>query len=121
MTRASAWSAPEFRRDRSAQQEPLDRAAQRRIMDLASQVLKESLELLGGAVGGWQELGRVEGAGLEALDVVELRHHLAPEPLDPSAYAYCVAALEPQPDAVGLPKDARRKRAGAVAELDRQV
>src|SRR5215204_6851332 len=84
-------------------------------------MLQEALQLLRGAVGGRQEFGRVEGTGLQALDVVELRDHLAPEPLDSPAYAYRVAALEPQPDPIGLAKHPRRKLARAVAELDRQV
>ena len=37
----------------------------RRVVDLAGQVLEETLQLLHRAVGGRQELGRIEGAGLD--------------------------------------------------------
>ena len=45
-------------------------------MDLADQVLEEALELVDRAVGGGQELGRVEVARLDPAHVIELGDEL---------------------------------------------
>ena len=105
----------------SAKQEPLDDAAQAGVVDLAAQVLEEALQLLDRAIGGGKELGGVERPGLEPAHVVELRRQLAPEALELAAGEHRVATLEAQPDPVGLAEDASGKRAGAVAQLERQV
>ena len=86
-------------------------------MDLADQVLEEALELLDRAVGGGQELGRVEAPRLEPADVVELGDQLAAEALDLAARGDRVAGLEAQPDPVGVAEDARRRssRCGRAA------
>ena len=57
---AGAGRAAELGGDRLGEEHPLDHLAQRRVVDLARQVLEEALELLGVAIGGGQELGRVE-------------------------------------------------------------
>ena len=118
---AGAWGATEVGGDRAAQQEPLHRPQQGRIVDLAREVLQEALELLDRAIGGGQELRRVEGPRLQALDVVELGDHLAAKALESPAHADRVAALEAQPDAVGLAEHPGGQRAGGVAQLHRQV
>src|SRR5438552_2920355 len=102
MPGSGAGSAPKVGCHRPAQQKPLDGSPERRIVDLAREVLEEALELLDRPVGGGQELLGLEGAGLQALHVVELGDRLAPEALDPAANPDSVAALEPQPDAIGL-------------------
>ena len=118
---AGARRAAEVVGHRAAEQEPLHHPQQRRVVDLAREVLEEALELLDRAIGGRQELRRVVRAGLQALDIVELGDHLAAKALDPAANADRVAAFEAQPDPVGLAEHPGRERAGGVAELERQV
>ncbi len=106
---------------RPGDHEPFDDAAQAGVVDLAAQVLEEALELLDRAIGSGQELPRVERPGLEPAHVVELGRQLAPEALELAPGVHRVAAFEAQPDPIGLPEHASRKRAGSVAELQRQV
>jgi len=118
---AGARCAPEILRHRAAEQQALDGVAKGWIVDLAREVLEESLELVDGPVGGGQELRGIEAARLEALDVLELGDHLPAKPLHPPAHAYRVTALEAKANTVGLTEDASRQRPRAVPELDRQV
>ena len=67
-----AGRAPELGGDRLGEQDPLDHRPQARVVDLAGQVLEEALELLGRAVGGGQELGRVDEPGSSRRSAVEL-------------------------------------------------
>ena len=69
---AGAGRAAEVGRDRAAEEHRLDHAAQRLVVDLARQVLEKALELVADAVGGGQELGRVEAARLEPAQVLDL-------------------------------------------------
>ena len=121
MPAPGARGAAEVAGQRLGEEKPLDDTAQAGIVDLAAQVLEEALELLDRAVGGGKELGGVERPGLEPAHVVELRRQLAPEALELAAGEHRVATLEAQPDPIGLAEDASRKRAGAVAQLQRQV
>ena len=90
-------------------------------MDLAAQVLEEALELLDRAIGGGKELGGVERPGFEPANVIELRRQLAPEALELAAGEHRVSAFEAQADPIGLAEDPSGKRAGAVAQLNREV
>ena len=121
MPAPGAGCAAELAGLRPGEDKPLDDAAQAGIVDLAAQVLEEALELLHRAIGGGQELGGVERAGVQSSHLVELGRQLAPEALQPAANQHRVAALEAQPDPVGLAEYASRNRARAVAQLDGQV
>ena len=116
-----AGSATELGGVRARQHQAGGHLAQPRLVDLAHQVLEEALELLDRAVGGGEEVGRVERARLEALDVVQLRHELVAEALDPAGDRDGIAGLEPQADPVHLAEDARGQRARPVAELEGEI
>ena len=105
----------------SAPSDSGDDGAQAGIVDLAAQVLEKALELVDRAIGGGQELGRVEGAGSSLRSAVDLGLQLAPEALDLAAHLDRVAALEASAELIGLAEDPRRDRAGPVAQLDDDV
>ena len=119
---AGAWGAAEVGGDRAARAGAArHRPQQGRVVDLARQVLEEALELLDRAIGGGQELRRVERPGLQALARRRARRPARRE----SARARPrtrdrVAALEAQADAVGLAEHPGGQRAGAVAQLERR-
>src|SRR5262249_32689551 len=92
-----------------------------RVVDLAGEVLEEAVELVEVAVGDRQELRRVGGRRVDARDRAHLELQLVAEPLDAPGDPHEVAALEAPREHVGVAKDARRDRAGAVAQLEREV
>src|SRR5436190_9292021 len=121
MADARAGRASEVLRHRAAEQQALDRTAKRWVVDLPRQMFEETFELLRRPVGRRQELSRIERPRLETLDVVELGDHLAAKPLHAATYPHRAAPPEAKPDPVGLAEHARRKGAGAVPQLERQV
>jgi proteasome assembly chaperone (PAC2) family protein len=116
-----ARGAAKLRRHLARHKQPLHGFAKARVVDLASEVLQESLELLDRTVGGREELRGVERAGLEPPHVVELGDQVAAIALQPAAGKDRVAAREPQADPVRLAKDAGGQRSGTVTQLDHQV
>ena len=116
-----ARRAPELARDGLGEEDPLDDLPQRRVVHLAGQVLEEAGQLLGVAIGGGQELGRVDLIALERADVVDLGDQLAAEALDLARDADRVALLEAGGQAVDVPEGAGGDRARAIPQLQREV
>ena len=108
MAAAGAGSASELGRPGLGEEDALNDRAQELVVDLASQVLKKPLELGGVPVGGRQELGRIELAGLDRLDLVDLGDQFAAEALDFSRDVNRIASLEARGQAVHLPEDPAR-------------
>ena len=104
-----ARRAAKIRCQRLGEDKPLDDPAQAGIVDLAGQVLEEALELLDRAIGGGQELGRVERPGFQPAHVIELRGQLSLVALELAANEDRVAPFEAQTDPVGLAEDAGRQ------------
>ena len=121
MAGAGAGRAAKLRTDGIGEQNPLDHLAQRRVVDLAGQVLEEALELLGVAVRGGQEVRRVELSRLDGLDFLDLGHQLPAEALHPAGDANRVTTLEAPREAIDLPECPRRDRSCPVAQLHREV
>ena len=92
-----------------------------RVVDLAGQVLEEAVELVDRAVGGRQELGRVERARLDPAQRRDLGREVAAEALDLAADLDRVAALEARAEHVDVAEDPGRDRAGPVPQLEAQV
>jgi hypothetical protein len=90
-------------------------------VDLADEMLEESLELLDRSVGGGQEVGRIEAARLEPRGVVELGHELAAIALHLPPGGDRVAALEAQPDPVGVAEDTGGNRSRSVAQAQGEI
>ena len=88
-------------------------------MHLAHQVLEEAVELVEVAVGDGEELGRVRA--LRPRDVHDLDLQLVAEALHAPAHAHELAAVEAPGQHVGVLERAAGQRAGAVAELEREV
>ncbi len=99
----------------------LEQRLERRVVDLAREVLEEAFELVAVAVGGGQEAGRVGRLANRALDRSKLDLQLVAKALHAPAHAHELAALEAPGEQVGLTEGARHDRAGAVAQLERQV
>ena len=118
---AGAGGALELGRDGLREEDAGDDLAQRRVVDLAGQVLEEAGELVAVAVGRGQEVARVELAAVELLDVVDLGDQLAAEALGAARDADRVALVEAGREAVDVAERAARDRAGAVAQLEREV
>ena len=90
-------------------------------MHLAGQVLEEAVELVEVAVGDGQERGRV-GVAVGARDRAHLDLQLVAEALDaPARRARGRRGSKRPASSVGVAEDARRDRAGAVAQLEREV
>src|SRR3954447_14603151 len=121
MPAPGAWGAAKVARHGVGEEEPLDYLSQAGIVHLAGQVLEEALELLHRAIGSRQELGGLKRPWLQPAHVVELCGQLSLEALELAAGEDRVAALEAQPDAVGLAENAGRQRAGGVTQLEREV
>ena len=118
---ARAGRAPEVGAELLVAQERVEQTAQVRVVHLAGQMLEKPVELLDVAVGDRQELGGVGRVLLGTPDRGELDLQLVAKALDTAADAYEVAALELAGKEVGVSERAARDRAGAVAQLDRQV
>src|SRR4051794_35323936 len=84
-------------------------------------MLEEAFEFLGVAVGGRQELRRVQLIAPDRLDVVDLGDELAAEALDLAGYADRIAPLEARRQAVHLAEGPCGDRPAAVPELQREV
>ena len=121
MARSRAGRPTELRSDRLRIEDPLHDRLERRVVDLARQVLEKAVQLLRRPVGGGEELGRVEGARLDSPQRRDLRLEAAAEPFDLAANLDRVAALEAGTELVGLAEDPGRDRAGPVPELEAQV
>ena len=91
---AGAGGPLELGRDGLREEDAGDDLAQRRVVDLAGQVLEEARELLAVAVGRGQELPGIELAAIELLDVVDLGDQLAAEALGAARDADRVALVE---------------------------
>ena len=106
-----------------AQRRVLEQRLQQRavagLVHLAHEVLEEPVELVEVAVGDRQERRGVGALG--ALDRAHVDLQLVAEALDPALHAHEVAAVEAPAEQVGVAEHARRQRARAVAQLQRQV
>ena len=121
MAGAGAGSAAERARHRLREQKAAHDRGQRRVVDLAGEMLEESLELLAVAIGGRQELGRIGLCRLEPAHVLELGDERSAEARNPPAHLDRIAAIESRADPVGVAKDAGGDGAGAIAELEREI
>ena len=90
-------------------------------MDLTGQVLEEALEFLPVAVGGRQEVGRIDLVRVEFDRRINLGAELPAESFDPAPDLDHVAALEAEPDPVDLAEQPGRDRPAAVTQLQAQV
>ena len=118
---ARAGRAPERAPEHVVAQEEVEQRPQRRIVHLPGQVLEEAVQLVEVAVRHGQELRRIGVAGVGAAHRAELGLELVPEALDPARHLHQVALLELPGDEVGVAEDAGRQRAGAIAQLEREV
>ena len=119
MAGARARRAPPLGAQRGVAEQAVEQRPVARLVDLAREVLEEAVELVEVAVGDRQERRRVGAVG--ALDRAHVDLQLVAEALDAALHAHEVAALEAAPEQVGVAEHARRHRAGAVAQLERQV
>ena len=119
--RACTASGAARRVARASPSRRVDQAPERRVADLAREVLEEAVELVEVAVGDGQERGGVGLAGAARRDRAHVDLQLVAEALDPARDAHEVAALEAPGVEVGVAEDAGRERAAAVAQLDREV
>jgi hypothetical protein len=91
----------------------------RRVVHLARQVLEEAVELVDVAVRDRQELRGISGVG--PCDVEHLDLQLVAEALHAPAHADELAAVEAAGQDVGVLERAAGQRAGAIAQLEREV
>ena len=91
------------------------------VVHLPRQMLEEAVELVEVAVGDRQERGRIGLALGRAADRAQLDLQLVAEALDAAGDAHEVAALEAPGEHVGVAKRPPLHRAGAIAQLDREV
>ena len=101
-------------------EQPLEQPRVRRVVDLARQVLEEAVELVDVAVGDGQELAR----GRPPRRARSSRHldlQLVAEALHAPAHAHELAAVEAAGEHVGVLERAAGQRAGAIAQLEREV
>ncbi len=118
---ARAGRPAPFGAQRVVGEQPREQRGVAGIVDLAGKVLEEAVELVEVAVGDGQELRRVGRRGVDARDRADLELQLVAEALDPAGDAHEVAAIEAPGEHVGVAERARRDRAGAVAQLEREV
>ena len=121
MAAAGTGRAPELRRHRLGVEDPLDHLAESLVVDLAGQMLEKAVQLLDRAVGGREELGRVERVRLDPPQRRHLGREVAAEALDLAADLDRIPALETGAEQIDVAEDAGRDRAGPVAELEAQV
>ena len=100
-------------------EQPFQEPRVRRVVDLARQVLEEAVELVDVAVGDGEELGGVGLLG--ARDVRHLDLQLVAEAFHAPAHAHELAAVEAAGQHVGVLERAAGQRAGAIAQLEREV
>ena len=92
------------------------------VVDLAGEMFEEAVELVEVAVGGRQELRRVNVvARLGPPHVDQLEHELIAEPLGLAGDADDVAAVEATGDPVGVAEHASGHGSGPIAELEGEV
>jgi hypothetical protein len=87
----------------------------------AGEVLEEPVQLVEVPVGDRQERRRVGLAGRRARHRAQVELQLLAEALDAPRDAHEVSPVEAGRRDVGVPEHARRDRARAVAQLQRQV
>jgi hypothetical protein len=121
VARTRTRGAAKVRGGRAAEKHLLDHKPQRRIVDLAREVLEKALQLLHGAVCGRQELGRLVLVAFQSPHVVELGLKVAAKSLRAPADPNRVSRLKPGPHPIDLTKHPRRDRARAVAQLQSQI
>ena len=109
------------RSSRVGQQDAVDEALERRVAELAREVLEEAVELVEVAVGDGQERRRVGLVGGRPDDRADVDLQLVAEALDPARDPHEVAAVEAPGVEVGVAEDAAREGARPVAQLDREV
>ena len=119
VTAARARRAAPLGAQRLVAEQALEQAGVGGVVDLAREVLEEAVELVEVAVGDGQELRGVGGLG--ALDLVHLDLQLVAEALHAPAHAHELAAVEAPGEHVGVLERAAGERAGAVAQLEREV
>ena len=121
VSRARARRAAELVAKAGVAEERVEQRAQVGVVDLPPEVLEEAVELLDVAVGDRQELRRVRHLLRCALDRFQLDLELVAEALHATADRHEIASLELARQEIGVAERAAGDRAGAVAQLDRQV
>ena len=121
--RRRAGRATDLRAQRRVAEQTCEQPLQARFVDLAREVFEEPFELVEVAVGSRQEAGGVGVSRrfLGARDRLQRDLELVAEALDASLHAHQLAPLEAPGEHVGVAERARANRAGAVAQLDREV